>query len=346
MRTWATICVACISVFGVASAKEKKEVPRATVELVVRCSDGRPLANTQVDVRSGMHFFHDQDRPSANVKTDAEGRMSLPWPVGLHCLHVIVNGIGYGATGRFELLEGGTARPALPPLVPFGAIEGVVPKDSLQPGTYVEIHEMSNRARGRADCDKAGRFAFENLPAGEHGLILRPNSCRVWTMTEVNVQPGQRVRNVVIRKQEDKPLSREEAMMFGLKNLEAKTIPWAAGLVHDEAGSLLEGVDVFAVVGYYGGIRMYEAIKSAKSDKDGRWKIEGSDSLSSFSGTIIAHKEGHPYTYLPMRNPMPDGDHDRSAKPALGAYDLVLPPGAGAWRSPSGGRASPWSMLP
>ena len=238
----------------------------------------------------------------------------------------MAKGIGYGTTGCFELLEGDTARPALAPLVPFGAIEGVVPKDSLEPGMYVEISEMPDRAARRADCDKAGRFVFENLTAGEYCLTLQPKSRGATRLTNVVIQAGQRARNVVFHKEEDEPPSKEPRRASGSGNENAKTIVWAAGTVRDEAGQPVEDVDSFAVVRYdYRHRRMIEAINSAKTDKEGRWEVAGSDSLPSLNGTLIAHKAGHPYTYLPLHDAMPKDDQGKSVKADLRAYDFVLP---------------------
>ncbi len=305
--------------------QEKKDVPRATVELIVRSPDGRPLANAQVDVRSGEHFFPNEKRPSAAAKTDAQGRISFSWPVGLHRLDVMVGGIGYGATGRFELLEGDTVRPALAPLVPFGAIEGVVPKDSLQPYAYVEFSGMSDRASRLAACDKAGRFVFENLPAGEYDLALRPIIPGVSTLTRVAVPPGQRIRNVVIHKEKDTRVNPMELVEGVRKKEKAETKCRVAGTVRDETGQPIEGADVFVPFVYAGGRWAYDVIESARTGKDGRWQLTSSGSLTSLDGAIIAHKAGRPYTYLPLHDPATEEDCDQSTKPDLRVFDLVLP---------------------
>ena len=236
---------------------------------------------------------------------------------------MVVKGVGYGATGRFELLEGAVARPALAPLVPFGSIEGIVAEDSLHSGSYVEVSIMDQDASKRAAWDEAGRFVAENLPAGEYNLLIQPDQRYVRSPTDVAVLPGQRVRDVIMHWDQPRP-SRQMAMGFGMKYGKEKQIPWAAGTVHDEAGHPVEGADVFAVIGYYGGIRMYESIKATRTDKAGRWEFHGSDSVSAFNGTIIAYKAGHPYTAASMQNPVPDPTEENPKPLDLPAYDLVL----------------------
>ena len=117
--------------------------------------------------------------------------------------------------------------------------------------------------------------------------------------------PAKAQRNVIVRRDESKP-SRQTAMAFGMKHGKEKQILWAAGTVHDEAGRPVVGADVFAAIGYHGGLRMYERILSARSDKTGRWEFHGSDSLSAFHGTIIVHKPGHPYSSASIVSPIPE----------------------------------------
>ncbi len=140
---------------------------------------------------------------------------------------------------------------------------------------------------------------------------------------EVAVLPGQRTRKVIVHWLESKP-SRQTAMTFGMKHGKEKQILWAAGTVYDEAGRPVVGADVFAVIGFYGGIRMYERILSVRTDKAGHWEFRGSDSVSAFNGTIIAHKPGHPYTSASILSPIPN-EMDENPRPVnLPSYDLVL----------------------
>jgi len=313
-----------------AIAQQKEDSPKATVEVELRSPAGKPLAGVQVELASTEHVFPGQTRPTVDATTDAKGFVRFSWPVGLHNLQIMAAGIGYGATGQFELREGGSAHISPAPLVPFGAIEGVVATDSRAPSVYVEISSMSNTRQRRADCDKDGKFVFENLPASDYGLLLQPNPRPIWRLTSVAVRPGQRVCNVVIHKEKDMSVSREEAMMFGRGYDKAKEILWAAGTVHDENGKAVEGADVFVVINYYGGIRMYEQITAKKTDKAGRWEFHGSDSVPAFSGMLIACKPGHPYTHATMKDPMRDRKGDQGEKPNLRHYDFVLPSQGGA----------------
>ena len=83
------------------------------------------------------------------------------------------------------------------------------------------------------------------------------------------------------------------------------TVSWVKGAVRDTAGKPIPDADVYAYAVYYGGIRMYEMIRSAKTDKEGRYTITGEGGLECFSATLIAHAPGRcpTWSWLPQPSP-------------------------------------------
>src|SRR5207247_5598637 len=78
-------------------------------------------------------------------------------------------------------------------------------------------------------------------------------------------------------------------------------------------GKAVEGADVYAIVSYHGGIRMYEKVKRARTNRQGRWEIKGEGGLMFFSGHLLVHKAGHPPAAVLLK------------KQGGRKYDLVLP---------------------
>ncbi len=109
-------------------AGQDEPVPTGTVELTVRAPTGEALANTELLIRPDASAYDRYSRKyPLRAKTNARGVARFSWPMGVTRLHVIARGSGYGSTGYAVVMEKGTARPALAPLLPFGRIEGVVP---------------------------------------------------------------------------------------------------------------------------------------------------------------------------------------------------------------------------
>lgn len=53
---------------GFGWAQEEKDLQGATVELVVRSPDGRPVAKAEVEIASGLHAFRDETPSSITKK--------------------------------------------------------------------------------------------------------------------------------------------------------------------------------------------------------------------------------------------------------------------------------------
>ena len=73
----ATAWTVSVVLSGFGWAQEEKDLQGATVELVVRSPDGRPVANTEVEIASGLHAFRDEDRQSIREKTERGGARSF-----------------------------------------------------------------------------------------------------------------------------------------------------------------------------------------------------------------------------------------------------------------------------
>ncbi|MDB5307824.1 MAG: Carboxypeptidase regulatory-like protein [Gemmataceae bacterium] len=291
----AVLLVGLVAVSG--SAQDNTPAGTGTVELLVRTPGGEPAANTQVEiVRIGDHGPFDPKAAVVQARTDAAGRTRFSWPEGVYALGARVNGVGYGGTGLFELVTGRTARPHMPALLPFGSIEGVVPKKNLTPGTYLRL-DGPGRTEIRADCDDQGRFVLKGVPPGRYWLAPRTPAARLAIRASVFVPPGHRVTSVVFRPEPSTPAWFPGADPGGDG---AGRATWASGTVRDEAGTPVPGADVYVVASYHGGIRMYETVRAAKTDATGHWKIEGEKHLSAFSGTVLVHKPGRPPVQVPM----------------------------------------------
>ena len=236
--------MSCLLLACPAKADDDGNLPHARVELTVRGPDGRPVAGKTVVVRDGSKdYFQSDDRPSATVKSDAQGRIAVDWPVGLRRLTVSVPGVGFGATGRFELVESATVQPGLPPLVPFGAIEGRIAASAIKPGAYIEVTNAFHPPSPTARCDADGKFTLEDLLAGDYVLVLRPNNSSEDSHTvTVHVLPGQRTCGVVV--EEARQANPKVRKSPGVQSEGGTSVVWAAGTVRDESGSPLAGIKV------------------------------------------------------------------------------------------------------
>ncbi len=299
LLSMAAVCVAWASMVRGATAREPAAT--AVVELTVRGPQGQPLGRTEVTVANRQ--FPDMDRlPATHATSDDHGVIRFSWPVGVKRGLVTAGNVGYGATGWFEVAEGRTAQPLLPPLIPFGALGGTVPPEAMKPGTYLELPGDTPDEKTKALCDGRGHFAFEHVRCG--GYWLRPRSDREFSDwgTSVFVAPGQRLTGIQFHKIENRSRTPAAGSRPVARREEHSNL-WAAGTVHDEAGHTVVGAAVYAIVHYFGGMRMYEDVQFAKTDEQGHWTIRGEPRWSMFTGTLVAHKAGHPFAAIPMRNP-------------------------------------------
>jgi hypothetical protein len=296
------------------------------VEMIVRGPNGRPLAKTEVTVTTGEDLRGDP-APRLHFATDSQGVARFAWPVGVGRVRVEVDKVGYGMTGWFETIGWKTARPALPPLIPCGVVEGNIPPESREPGVYVTARcqvDWTERDRDiEAACDAQGHFAIENVRCGYCSLALHNEKGRLPYSAGAFIAPGQRLTGLTFHK-DDQPKNNVVNGSLNHPGRSDKPIVWAAGTVRDELDHPIANATVFAHVGYHGGLRMYELVESAKTDVQGQWTIRGQARLPMFEGTLIAHKTGRPYVALPMHDPQaaeePGG---KATRPP--SYDIVLP---------------------
>src|SRR5207248_890756 len=102
--------------------------------------------------------------------TDNSGRVKLPWPVGVSQLIVNATGAGYGQTGLIEIVEGKTAQSTLPPLAPYGVLEGKM--EGWKPGVVVKVRTRSDLFNPLTPEVKDGVFRVE-LSAGPWDIFAR-----------------------------------------------------------------------------------------------------------------------------------------------------------------------------
>jgi protocatechuate 3,4-dioxygenase beta subunit len=311
-----------------ATAGDDVNLPRARVELTIRGPDGRPVAGKTVVVLDGSkYYFQSDERPSATVTSDAQGRITLDWPVGVRRLTVSVPGVGFGATGRFEVVAAATARPWLPPLAPFGAIEGRITTSAIKPGAYIEVANMHQETARTAGCDAGGKFTLEDLPANDYELVLRQNNSSEASRTvTVHVLPGQRTCGVVVG--DDRPTNPK----VGKSPIDGQgtetSVVWAAGTVRDESGTPLAGVKVLMLTEFSDHQVLNAKVTSTLTDAKGAWKFGGPANSNPSGGIVVAHKPGKPYAGAVLVDP--NSDDPENPDPIAGYYELVLPARGGS----------------
>src|SRR5262249_23755939 len=135
--------------------------PVGEVEVVVRGPDGAPLADGPIHVVPTPDF----PNPGAGVirfsgRTDSAGAFRLRSFEGVLQLGGQAPGLGFGSTGRLEVIGGKVTRPALPPLARFARVEGRLAPALLALGTKVALlSEPFQEVVGPATaCDDQGRF--------------------------------------------------------------------------------------------------------------------------------------------------------------------------------------------
>ena len=89
------------------------------VELLIRGPDNRPVANADVVVTPADEYGHSSPEPrKLTAKTDSKGLVSFHLPSGIQRVKVVVVGVGYGATGRVQVI----ARQTTPAPLAAGAV--------------------------------------------------------------------------------------------------------------------------------------------------------------------------------------------------------------------------------
>jgi hypothetical protein len=256
------------------------------VEIVVRDPDGKLVANRMARVVEFTPFgYRGSDAATPReIRTDAEGRARIPVEAGLRRLNIRVAGVGFGATGLFEVREGHIARPDLPRLARFARVEGKVDPALFSPGTKVEGSHSKVPQRSLDDlsvpCDADGRFVFEEVIPGELHLRLLQHQPRIAVeRTDLLTEPGQTRRGVVLGPSQppDPEQEREEKETLDRFNStkSKEEITWVEGTVLDTRGTPLQNAEVLVKAVYYPGMRNYSDVRTTHTDAQGHFQIRG-----------------------------------------------------------------------
>jgi hypothetical protein len=320
--------LSCLLLAYSTAASDLANLPKSRVELTVCGPDGRPVSGKEIAVWDvSKYYFSSDERPSATIKSDAQGCIAVDWPIGLRRMAVTVQGVGQGYTGRFELRENETARPSLPPLVSFSSIEGRVAKSAMKPGTCVEVWRgVYGDPNLVARCDADGKFRFENLLGNEYPIRLQPGPGETSHVTRVHVLAGQVTRGVVIEK--NGPAAPEKVKSPDGGTEKGKSVLWAAGSVREVSGLPLAGVRVLMLAHYNDNDGGHEKTLSTVTDAKGAWQFSQPSSLRLSNGVVVAHRAGRPYAAAVLP-PLDSEDADGPKLKASG-YDIVLPARGGS----------------
>jgi protocatechuate 3,4-dioxygenase beta subunit len=302
--------------------------PVGAVEAVLHGNDGRPLADRPIRVIPTPDF----PRPGAGLirfsgRTDRDGAFRLKLFEGTHHLGVQVPEVGFGWTGRIEVIGDKVARPVVPPLARFARVEGRLAPSLVAPGTKVALlSERFNETVGpAAPCDEQGRFTMVDVVPGAYRIVARRVGQNVPTASrEVRPEPGKVLGEVVLEPAPPLPPEAQKASQRTLRQLNGDrkiTITWVEGTIRDERGQPIPGASVYVQVQYSGGIRMLEEVKKATADDQGRYKFEGPLHPAMGMLTVVASAKGRPpaIAYAPG----PDAAlEERELKPAR--LDMAL----------------------
>jgi hypothetical protein len=315
-----TLVPASCAVLGDASPKPSSP---ATIELTVRGPDGRPLANRNVELLASTEY-------RLTTKTDGIGLARFPWPAEYAKILVKASGIGYGATGFFDSSPGETARPVLPRLVPFGVIEGTIPKELRKRSMTVRTG-LDDWLHSETSIDGDGHFVLKDVAYGGGWLLAQAKEDKQPTAEAfVTFAPGQRVKEAAFVKTQSDPAAQMPSDQPEEKP--KQPVVWAEGTVRDEAGDPIEGALVFAVA-----MRRLEFVPApqALTDANGRWQITGEPGLQMAEGQLLVCKLGLCPEFASLRCPVQDeaepagaakkdiqGTQPPRLKPP--AYDIVL----------------------
>jgi protocatechuate 3,4-dioxygenase beta subunit len=261
------------------------------VEMRVLAPDGSPVADRDIRV-SAIYRDSARSLPASTVHTDADGIARFDWNEGPGQIDVSVPGVGFGRTGILLGIPGKTAAAPLPPLAPWGHIDGTLPAPFRQPGVTVRVAAYYGRSQLTLTPDAAGHFSAEVLP-GTWSLWAQKDNARLANMAvSIDVRPGKTA--VATIDQPGPPAqARGVPMTAAPRPGQGQTVPWVKGLLTDTAGRPLANATVYCVATYHGGIRMIEEVEHATSDDRGHYAISGAGGQPLFSATVVAAAPGH-----------------------------------------------------
>ncbi|WP_165219260.1 carboxypeptidase regulatory-like domain-containing protein [Aquisphaera insulae] len=308
--------------------------PVGEVETTVRGPDGALLEDRAVQLVMGDEGGNLVRAALVYAgKTDRNGGIRFRAFEGTRPFAIRVPGVGYGATGRVEIVAGQVTRTTLPPLARFARIEGRLAQGLLVVGTTIALHRgpFGYEVGPRTPCDDQGRFTVVDVPAGECRLSIWSDSKEgTASSATLNPEPGQVLRDVVIndRKPASPEVIRESQRVNRGMNGDPKAIlTWVEGTVRDEKGRPLPAATLYLRTQHHGGRRLNEEVHRATSGGDGRYRFEGPLLASMGTMTIVATASGRPpvVAYAPGPNSYQD---ESQRKPAR--LDVTLAPASAA----------------
>jgi len=302
-----------------------------TVSSQIFGPDGKRLRNHAVEVN-----LPDLQASGAIVyrgRTDADGWIHLRLWAGAETLQVVAPGVGYGASGSYELLPGQSIVEPIPPLAPFASISGTVLPGAIKPGCYVSagyIHPEDTWRINHCSVDIGGHFFFKDMLAGQTVIELYANASSLNrdSYAVVISSPGQNVKNVTVGKPETHYVS-----PFSPTKAADQHHPSVNGRVTTLTGLPVAGAKVYARAGVNDGHMFPETFLTATTDSDGRYSISNLPIGVERTGTGIelavklpGHAPAIGYAFSSMIGA------DRKTVPAIDVHDadLVVPGPGGA----------------
>ncbi|HET6493899.1 MAG TPA: hypothetical protein VFH61_00860, partial [Thermoleophilia bacterium] len=233
-----------------------------TIEATVVGPDGRVLNDTAVEVYPSPRG---ESKMRLAGRTDAEGRISVRLFPGRYSMHIVARGVGFGATGTIEVRPDEAARADLPPLVPFGTVEGRVGKAAVTEGGHVRTDRSEFWNMTRASVDKEGRFILKDVTPGLHRIVYEVHGAA--ESVEVTVRPGKAVRGVLLKAR--------EAVLDGAATMRLSWSGMAiiSGRVTYQDGRPAAGARIYVVSVYHGGLRMNQEIGVATANLRGEYTM-------------------------------------------------------------------------
>ena len=152
------------------SFAEETNRPLVDVELLVRGPDAKPLASTVVVITPDKARGFEPQRAAINTKTDEHGVARFKVLAGVCTMKIGVDSVGYGSIGITEYISGKLAKPHLPPLAPYGTIEGTIARNAMKPGAVVRGYLRYDDDQPSVKADANGHFKFTNARGGLWGI--------------------------------------------------------------------------------------------------------------------------------------------------------------------------------
>ncbi|MDQ2800600.1 MAG: carboxypeptidase-like regulatory domain-containing protein, partial [Armatimonadota bacterium] len=279
-------------------------VPDTTnVTLTVRGPDGQPLRAHEVQVVPTGLAMDYKGSVVYTARTDAEGRLRLRCFPGSLRFQIFAAGVGFGSTGTFDVGPGQSVAPALPPLAPFAQISGTVDPSLVGPNAVLHLDYFNTDGPvwydPRAVINAQGGFRLMGMLPGPHRLVLAGGLGESEPLT-VTVQPGEQADGIVIGPKKAVP----DAFLPGGFGKTGSSLPAnkpsVRGRVTDTEGRPVAGADVYAVCSYFGGIRGYQEVLTAKTDVSGDYVISNIPGGVQAFGTsihLVAHQPGFPLAF-------------------------------------------------